>query len=614
MSMQRSVCGVPNKTPQGSAREAGASAQNSVAVLTRMPRDCTEPFGCRADEQSHVLLWSPDISNSLEHFPSDQNMKKVARAEAILNRVANKKQISHEGRDWLTLALDPFHDTDHQVAGFPDADNSKTVVSCYQYALDIAKPANITTATWDAHVFTLPSTGVGGATNTYSALTDAAGTGLIRNSTSKTAVRSLLNVEINNSGVNLFPASDAEANAATRTVDHITVSSSIFDGTMSRVIAMGFEIIDTTADVYKQGALTAYRMPQMGDTGFYSYVENDAVPAAVMEGMVYTQMVHAPPKTVAEALALNGTRQWQAAQGAYVVGTQSTTANPMHLSPPRGFNVISGSGKGSYAEISQFTGAAHVPPIPSNIAFHRTIKTPYNTSGVMLTGLNALSTFRIKFKIYVEMAPLSWQSDLVVLATPSAPYDPRTLELYSKALQHVPVAVVANDNSFGDWFAGIAEVIEAIAAPVGMALGTMSGGVSVPIGMVASALAGAGKNIVRGQKNDDKLYSGSQAWNALANTLGSRVTVKKTRAERGLLHAINVLQNNAPAQKKSVKKSAEVAAKKIVAAGNKAVKAVKKAAAKKPVKRKVAAQRPQPANPRDLMNQWLAGKRQLGPI
>ena len=48
----------------------------------------------------------------------------------FLTSLVDHHQITEDGKEWLTLALDPFHDYNKQVAGYPDADASHTVVSC----------------------------------------------------------------------------------------------------------------------------------------------------------------------------------------------------------------------------------------------------------------------------------------------------------------------------------------------------------------------------------------------------------------------------------------------------------------------------------------------------
>lgn len=75
----------------------------------------------------------------------------------FLSKLTEARKLSPEGRDWLTLALDPFHDYNHQVAGYPDANCSQTVVSCYQYQVEVAAPPGIAPNTnWDAHIYNMP--------------------------------------------------------------------------------------------------------------------------------------------------------------------------------------------------------------------------------------------------------------------------------------------------------------------------------------------------------------------------------------------------------------------------------------------------------------------------
>lgn len=461
----------------------------------------------RANQNAERLHGAPTGSAMMNSpcvccMSPDYNMKKVSRAEAIMDRLVSHHALSGEGRDWLTLSLDPFHDLDHPVAGYPDADTSKTLVSCYQYALDVSKPVNVSTATWDAHVFTMPFTGSTGSHVSYPGTTAPAVSKFVAQNPTVATDRSFLNVEINNSGGSLYPRSGAEEQAANRWSLHLPVSATIFDGTMTRVIGMAFEIIDTTAEVYKQGALTAYRMPQMPVDGgmYYEDLGNN-----LLGPMSHTVLYHSPPSTPAEAMLLGGTRQWDAQKGAYVVCTQNSVHNPLTMSGPKAGIVGAGNFRLAHASISAFAVEAHnAPPALSMVNPSPMVHIPFNTSGVMLTGLNAASTFRIKFKLYVESAPLPWQSDLVVLATPSAPYDPTTLEAYSKALTHVPVAVYASDNAMGDWFAGLADIVSKMALPVS----TIAGSVfpfAPAIGSAVASISGAARDAVRGQKRDDFL-------------------------------------------------------------------------------------------------------------
>lgn len=426
-------------------------------------------------------------------------MQKVSKAEKMLDALVMRNTITKEGRDWLVAALDPFHDLDHQLAGYPDSDTSKTIVSTYQYALDVSKDPALPAGNWDAHVFTLPYVGAGGITYNNVSTIVANGINSIKDAPGPT--RSIVNIIQAPAGGVLFPATAAEYAASIST--NIPVSSSLFTGTCTRVLAMAVEVVDTTADMYKQGAITAYRLPQMSNEGTTTFID---VPNTLITNLPYKTYC-APPRTVAAALSLNGSRQWAMADGAYSVVTQSTVANPLKSSSHVCPYLAANGHRGITCEIGAYDPIrVNVDPVPSTVTPSETMTFPFNTSGLMLTGLNSNSTFRIKFKIVVEMAPQPWQPDLVVLASPSAPYDPTVLEAYSKILSNIPVAVMVNDNAFGDWFSGIMRVLSKIALPISAAL-TPIFPLAPVVGSVVAAGSELATRIVDSSKKNDKLVA-----------------------------------------------------------------------------------------------------------
>lgn len=426
-------------------------------------------------------------------------MEKVSKAERVMDQMVAKHTLTPDGRDWLVTALDPFHDLDHPLAGYPDADTSRTLVSSYQYAVDISKDPALPVGNWDAHVFTLPfvQSALG-----YSAMHKGAipASGAYIDSDLTLHDRGLVNILQVAPGAPLFPQTVAQY--ATTYSTMIPVSTTIFNGSASRVVAMAIEVVDTTADMYKQGALTAYRLPQMPSMG--NSIIKDTNGAGRLFPVPYKSYC-SPPATVASALSLIGSRQWAMADGGYAVLTQSSVINP--LSTPQNICpfMASNGHKNTVGEIGTMTViGSSVLPSASVSTPSETVTCPFNTSGFMLTGLNANSTFRVKFKMVVETAPQHWQSDLVVLASPSAPYDPTTLEAYSKILTMVPVAVPVNDNAFGDWFAGIVRVLSKIALPISAAL-TPVLPIAGPIGMAISETSKAITRVVDSSKKEDKL-------------------------------------------------------------------------------------------------------------
>ncbi len=464
----------------------------NISVLNKMPRDCTA--------LNHQLMYSPVLLCCIPY----NNMQALTKSTSVFDRLVDKHALTPEGKDWLISALDPFHDLDHPIAGYPDADSSSTVVGCYQYALDVAKDAAQTSATWDAHIMFNPVSAAAGSAQTYNAASVSSdGSYVTRDAGLATLGLGMVSVLKNNNGLSLFPAAAADI-AATVTVNTIDVGGQIFAGNC-RVIGAGLEVVDTTADIYKQGALTVYRLNQRRVEGCNVILWRDDSQATGKAAVAGDVRFQSPPSTVAQALLLPGSRQWDAKKGCYTVLTQSSVNNPISY-PVSGTttftNQVVVSGASSFAMTTAFApySATVLPEVTFETNPRRMI-IPFNSGGIMLTGLNANSTFRVKLKLYVESAPQYSQAGLSVLCTPSAPYDAAALEAYSKALAMLPVGVQAQYNALGDWFNTIAGIVSQIALPVSVALAPY---------FPAAPLIGAGVGIVAkgiqaatGQKKTD---------------------------------------------------------------------------------------------------------------
>jgi len=240
---------------------------------------------------------------------------------------------------------------------------------------------------------------------------------------------------------------------------------------------MAFEIVNTTAEIEKQGTITAYRMPQLSGMADVTLSETGA---ATARGQLRVHAFASPPATVAEATTLIGTKQWAAAEGSYSTVTQCSIANPI-LFETQSAMMFSNLDltTGTHVMLGQyvFNGTVNAPPAmtPMNTLPNKLV--PLNTSGVFLTGLSSGTTLRLKIKVYVEAAPTWANPQLAVLATPSAAYDVHALELYSKAMNILPVAVPVGENAAGDWWKKVLKVIGVISGPLGMAVGLPGAGI-----------------------------------------------------------------------------------------------------------------------------------------
>jgi len=398
----------------------------------------------------------------------------------ILSKLEASKALTPEGSDWLKLALDPFHDFNHQIAGYPDTDGSQTVVSCYQYQLDVTVPAGVA-GNWDAHVFTMP---IMHTSTTSSVTTNAAWTQADVTAATIVGAMGPLNIYSGAAGNTLQPEPLAPATnvyAALPAALNYDLS-----GGISRVLGVGFEVTNTTAEISKQGSVTVYRMPQSVAPG----VIGVANAAGTSIGALYNSRCRMPPQNLAQANLLKGTRTWDAASGVYVVGAQNSLVNELaQITNVAGFvQADAAPGAASRGYVTPYTqnaasaAVAALTPSPQQFS-------PFDTSGAYFTGLSPATILTVKYKVYVERAPTFAEPQLAVLASPSASYDGAALTLYSRCVSELPVATKVFDNASGDWWRDCLSVLASVAGPVGMAMNSIipgAGGLGMALQSAAS--------------------------------------------------------------------------------------------------------------------------------
>jgi len=94
----------------------------------------------------------------------------------------------------------------------------------------------------------------------------------------------------------------------------------------------------------------------------------------------------------------------------------------------------------------------------------------------------------------IERMPGPTETDLVVLATPSAPFDPLALELYSRCIRDMPPGVPLSENPLGEWFANVLGKVSELAPVIGDAVGAFVPGASL-IGKAVGAAARIGSGV-----------------------------------------------------------------------------------------------------------------------
>jgi len=412
------------------------------------------------------------------------------------------KGLSTGGKRWLVQALDPFHDSPISATGFPDVDNSNTICTVINSQLQIAAPASAGTGNWDCHVFSLPEL----YTNqliVYNQLNNGTGYN-ITGSAPTSALFGTVNVHSVASGTTFFSSTTGTWGGTLPgavTADSIGGNYNWVQGD-SRLVGIGIEVINTTAEISLQGMATCYRAPQELQQEVEIYANSG------FAAFYYPQLYNVgrmPPTTVAGAEVYPNSLQWPAAQGAYLVPAMIGTDNPLLSTTtiPRKYKTISTSGAeyGWHSCNMPGTQVTSLSAVCTNFGAWGNVPggfwkpVPWGTSGVFFTGLSNSTTLNVNIKYFIEKSPTS-DDAMAFLAKRSPLYDPVALQLYARAMANLPPGVPYGENPLGEWFAKVLDAIGTWAPTIGNAIAPLIPEAQLA-GRVASIAAKAAAGAMR---------------------------------------------------------------------------------------------------------------------
>lgn len=385
--------------------------------------------------------------------------------------------LTQDGAQWMMRALDPFHDDNLDKVGFPDHVGSASIVVEHMQMLTISAPGAIVAAgaNWDCHVVQTPlalgQSGVGhflfysGATT----LADPATTGIIDSVVDKAPDRfGGLSVDCVVSGTPTFSGPNTIGGRIT--LDAIgtlqqTVGGSYADTGRARLVASGFEIENTTAPLYRQGALTVYNSPSSQGT---KVVRPADAAGTVVRAQLTVKTFSAPPRLEARARLMAGARTWHAEHGCYVPSRLNSLSNPPADFAGEHWLAEAADNGDIYPSLAPNGLNTSIVPgttLANNCgACFANIIIPVDNAGAYLTGLSPQTTLTIVLRQTWELFPAS-NSTLARLSRPSPLYDPKALELYSHILRTLALGTVRGDNDGGKWFRTILSIARAVGAP-----------------------------------------------------------------------------------------------------------------------------------------------------
>ncbi len=433
--------------------------------------------------------------------------RKIDLQLAALERA---KLLTPNGKNWLIQAVDPFHDYDIPISGYPDVSTSASVVQLVKQQLQITVPtagsgAVASGANWDCSIVLFPTL----TPATYITSNQVGSGGLINTGIVQNPLQfGALSYSAGPQGNRLWPNASNLAIAATGG----SIGPTAYVKGSMRLIAAGFEVVNTTSQLNKQGQVVAARVPTSPTREVC--VNSTAVP------IPFTTL-RMPPGTIAEAYALYGSRDWEAAEGTYSVLRQNTTSNPYQLPnhTPVAYSMLdeaNGSIDNYFSVNSLSTGGGS----------QTDIQAPFDMSVVHFTGLSYTTTLTVNVRWYLERVPSTAEADLVVLASPPAYYDPMALELYCHCLGAMSAGVPRGDNPLGEWFRAALSRISDWAPKIGGALGTIIPGANLVGNIVGGGARIASKLIPKDDEKQPLPGSGSQHGETTATV--RKVTKRKT--------------------------------------------------------------------------------------
>lgn len=413
-------------------------------------------------------------------------------------------RLSEAGRQWLTCALDPFHDSKLSVSGLPDAECGRTVCQLKQNQFQLTAPAG-TVGTWDAVVFNTrldsnitaylgkmlewnytrniadPATYLSYASKSVMSICPSvAGIGL--------GTLNAFTWTSSNPGRAFFPSTGFTApDYAGYVSPNIGSATSVrTSGARYRVIGMGWEIVNTTPAISAGGTATCVRVPSrtetingrvLKDVGVSAFSAATSVADSSADKPVAT--IDFPPAFLGDALE-QGAKSWQAADGAYVVNQldlndckmTATTSRPVCVMADRDIAAANSVSYGAF-QYNCYGTLTDVYDSAQNCVFptEEGIQTHFNASdacAVYLTGLPLATTLTVTLRVFVEIEPRSNDDALRALAPlagTSPCIDLRALSHYQAACRNFPPAVKVGDNESGDWWELCKDLLQ-YAAPV----------------------------------------------------------------------------------------------------------------------------------------------------
>lgn len=372
-------------------------------------------------------------------------------------------KLTPSGKDWLVSCLDPYHDFQQTIEGYPDVRSTPSVVQVHNQRVTLTVPVVAGVGNWDCTIW---YTGMN-----YTDANVAYGS-QVTASPVNTCVHDYDHAAL--SPGMAFGSLVYQSGAAGVALDLGAPVVNATRGALasmrtqcnSRLIGVGIEVSNTTSEMYKQGSVTAGMLPDVDfDRNTIKYVDTNGAPWETKEYPSYR--CACPASTVAALQNVPSANTWPAARGIYAIPRLQQIEPPVYdcYAAHTAVSYFGPTPVISRVNAGIPVGANGYPRIEGG--------TPSGFSPLQLyfTGLSNATSLTLTLRTVVEYFPPittamgSAASNLLPFVTPSPPYDPKAIALYSATVAKAPYCVPVDMNAGGDYFRMILKSIAA-AAPI----------------------------------------------------------------------------------------------------------------------------------------------------
>lgn len=358
-----------------------------------------------------------------------------------INTLVETNVLSESGGNWLRTYLDPFNDYQATPTGFPDSTSSLSLVRLIVNTSTVSAPA---AGNWDCLICSTPIN-----TDNYVAAIPAT-----KNSIGWAYDHAAANTNLGgfviskaDTGTDLWPANSGFAATFAAANGDWTPLPNRQDTDGGRLVAQGFEIRNTTAELYKNGSVITGEVPNVRTVRVVHTSDTNAAP--LTDGPVLGEEFLGMPHNAGQAIRYPNALQWKAAEGTYNICHMSDI-NPGRAEEDRGLVNIGGC-----ASLPAADGALNGTAFPQFPLYETN---NFNQSYAYFTGLSPETVLTVTTKSYYEIFP-EHGSSMIREAKPSPPLDYAAMKLASMIVSGAPIAVPVGMNATGDYFRMIKKMI-----------------------------------------------------------------------------------------------------------------------------------------------------------